>query len=33
MRPPDFWSSRRVLSTLLLPAGWIYAEATARRFP
>ncbi len=31
MRPPDFWSSRRVLSTLLLPAGWIYAEATRRR--
>ncbi len=31
MRPPDFWSSRRVLSTLLLPAGWIHAEVTRRR--
>jgi tetraacyldisaccharide 4'-kinase len=31
MRPPDFWSSRRVLSTLLVPAGWIYALATWAR--
>ncbi len=31
MRPPDFWSSRRVLSTLLVPAGWAYALATRRR--
>jgi tetraacyldisaccharide 4'-kinase len=31
MRPPDFWSSRRVLSTLLVPAGCIYALATRRR--
>jgi tetraacyldisaccharide 4'-kinase len=31
MRPPDFWSSRRVLSTLLLPAACVYAEATRRR--
>jgi tetraacyldisaccharide 4'-kinase len=31
MRPPDFWSSRRVLSTLLVPAGCAYALATRRR--
>jgi len=31
MRPPDFWSSRRVLSTLLVPAGCVYALATRRR--
>jgi len=33
MRPPDFWSSRRVLSTLLVPAGWVYALATRLRVP
>jgi tetraacyldisaccharide 4'-kinase len=31
MRPPDFWSSRRVLSTLLVPAGCVYALATRVR--
>ncbi len=31
MRPPDFWSSRRVLSTLLVPAGCAYALATRLR--
>ncbi len=31
MRPPDFWSSRRVLSTLLVPAGCVYALATRMR--
>jgi len=31
MRPPDFWSSRRVLSTLLVPAGCVYALATRAR--
>jgi tetraacyldisaccharide 4'-kinase len=31
MRPPDFWSSRRLVSTVLVPAGWIYALATRRR--
>jgi tetraacyldisaccharide 4'-kinase len=31
MRPPDFWSSRRVLSTLLVPAGCVYALATRQR--
>jgi tetraacyldisaccharide 4'-kinase len=31
MRPPDFWSSRRLLSTLLVPAGCLYALATRRR--
>ncbi len=31
MRPPDFWTSRRVLSTLLLPAGCVYALATRLR--
>jgi tetraacyldisaccharide 4'-kinase len=31
MRPPDFWSSRRVLSTLLVPAGCVYALATRLR--
>lgn len=31
MRPPDFWNSRRVLSTLLVPAGWVYAAVTRRR--
>jgi len=31
MRAPEFWSGRGMLSTLLLPAGWIYAQATARR--
>jgi tetraacyldisaccharide 4'-kinase len=31
MRPPDFWSSRRVLSTLLVPAGCVWTLATRRR--
>jgi tetraacyldisaccharide 4'-kinase len=31
MRPPDFWSSRRVLSTLLVPAGCAYTLATRQR--
>ncbi|HEY7608049.1 MAG TPA: tetraacyldisaccharide 4'-kinase [Alphaproteobacteria bacterium] len=31
MRPPDFWSSRRVFSTLLVPAGCLYALATRLR--
>lgn len=31
MRPPDFWSSRRVLSSLLVPAGCVYALATRLR--
>lgn len=31
MRPPDFWSGRRVLSTLLVPAGCVYALATRTR--
>jgi len=31
MRPPDFWNSRRLLSTLLVPAGCAYALATRWR--
>lgn len=31
MRAPDFWHRKGVLSALLMPAGWIYAEATKRR--
>jgi len=31
MRPPDFWSSRRLVSTLLVPAGCLYALATKMR--
>lgn len=31
MRPPDFWTSRRLLSTLLVPAGCVYALATRLR--
>lgn len=31
MRPPEFWRKRGAASTLLLPAAWIYAAATARR--
>jgi tetraacyldisaccharide 4'-kinase len=31
MRPPDFWSSRRLVSTVLVPAGCVYALATKMR--
>jgi tetraacyldisaccharide 4'-kinase len=31
VRPPEFWNKRGATSTLLLPVGWIYAAATARR--
>lgn len=31
MKTPSFWKNKTLLSTALLPAGWIYAGLTALR--
>lgn len=31
MRAPEFWSGRGALSTLLLPASWLYTAAARWR--
>ena len=31
MKTPRFWKSRNLISTTLLPLGWIYSGLTAAR--